>query len=210
MLISPSIASSDLLHLADETEFASHYFHQIHIDIEDGVVCPNITMGMNVCEKICQKWNDAYRSIHLEVYRPAGYLEKVKKCNADIVFLQTDHLDDPLSLIKAYKNAGIPTGLSVSNRDDEDRIVKLLPYAEQVVICTNYIGDPERKFQNTMLEKAEFIARKFQVPVWLDGNVSYEIWKKLQNSVIYAAVMGGAVYRDKKLALKEFLNIDSN
>ena len=38
MLISPSIASSDLLHLEEETVFAAHHFGQIHIDIEDGTI----------------------------------------------------------------------------------------------------------------------------------------------------------------------------
>lgn len=51
MLISPSIASSDLLHLEEETVFAAHHFGQIHIDIEDGTIVPNITMGMRYARK---------------------------------------------------------------------------------------------------------------------------------------------------------------
>ena len=56
MLISPSIASSDLLHLEEETVFAAHHFGQIHIDIEDGTIVPNITMGMKVCQEVCERW----------------------------------------------------------------------------------------------------------------------------------------------------------
>lgn len=149
MQISPSVASSDLFHLEEETAFADQYFRQIHIDVEDGVTVPNITMGMPVCQKICEKWNTSYRSVHLSVLDPMKYLERVKECHADIVFLETDHLSDPVSVIKAYKDAGIP--------------------------------------------------------VWLDGNVTYELWKELQNRGFYAAVMGGAVYRDKELALKQFV-----
>ena len=54
MLISPSIASSDLLHLEEETVFAARHFGQIHIDIEDGTIVPNITMGMKVCQEVCE------------------------------------------------------------------------------------------------------------------------------------------------------------
>ena len=75
MLISPSIASSDLLHLEEETVFAARHFGQIHIDIEDGTIVPNITMGMKVCQEVCEKWKDAYRSLHLSVLEPLKYLD---------------------------------------------------------------------------------------------------------------------------------------
>lgn len=70
MLISPSVASSDLFHLEEETSFADKYFHQIHIDVEDGTMVSNITMGMPVCRTICEKWNSSYRSVHLSVLDP--------------------------------------------------------------------------------------------------------------------------------------------
>ena len=87
MLISPSIASSDLLHLEEETVFAAHHFGQIHIDIEDGTIVPNITMGMKVCQEVCEKWKDAYRSIHLSVLEPLKYLERVKNVRQILFFL---------------------------------------------------------------------------------------------------------------------------
>ena len=208
MQISPSVASSDLFHLEEETAFADQYFRQIHIDVEDGVTVPNITMGMPVCQKICEKWNTSYRSVHLSVLDPMKYLDRVKECHADIVFLETDHLSDPVSVIKAYKDAGIPVGISYSSKDreqSEETVRELLKLSEQVVIVTNYIGDPQRRFQYSMAEEGERIMKEYGIPVWLDGNVTYELWKELQDRGFYAAVMGGAVYRDKELALKQFV-----
>lgn len=208
MLISPSVASSDLFHLEEETVFADKYFHQIHIDVEDGTTVSNITMGMPVCKTICEKWDTSYRSVHLSVLEPMKYLERVKECKADIVFLETDHLTDPVSVLKAYKDAGIPVGISYSDRDrerSEETIKELLKLSEQVVIVTNYIGDPQRRFQYSMEEAGERIIKEYGIPVWLDGNVTYEIWQELQERGFYAAVMGGAVYRDKELALKQFV-----
>jgi len=209
MVISPSVASSDLFHLEEETEFADRYFHQIHIDVEDGTTVPNITMGMNVCRTICERWKSSYHSVHLSVWEPMKYLMRVKECRADIVFLETDHLKDPISVMKAYKEAGIPVGMSYSSRDLEQSREKqeaLLELSEQVVVVTNYIGDPERKFRYEMEQIAEEIGKTYGIPVWLDGNVSYKIWKELENRNFYAAVMGGGVYRDKALALKQFVH----
>ena len=84
MLISPSVASSDLLRLGEEAAFADRHFRQLHIDIEDGVAVPNITLGMGVCKRICDLWSHSYRSLHLSVLRPMDYLERVKGCHADI------------------------------------------------------------------------------------------------------------------------------
>lgn len=208
MLISPSVASSDLFHLEEETSFADKYFRQIHIDVEDGTTVPNITMGMPVCRAICERWNNSYRSVHLSVLNPMRYLERVKECKADIVFVETDHLSDPVSVVKAYKDAGVPVGISFCNKDRErsnETINDLLKLSEQVVIVTNYIGDPLRRFRYSMEEEGERIIKEYGIPVWLDGNVTYEIWKELQDRGFYAAVMGGAVYRDKELALKQFV-----
>jgi len=210
MLISPSVASSDLFHLEEETSFADKYFRQIHIDVEDGTTVSNITMGMPVCRSICERWNNSYRSVHLSVLDPMKYLERVKECKADIVFVETDHLSDPVSVVKAYKDAGVPVGISYCNKDRErskETINDLLKLSEQVVIVTNYIGDPLRRFQYSMEEEGERIIKEYGIPVWLDGNVTYEIWQELRDRGFYAAVMGGAVYRDKELALKQFVRI---
>lgn len=213
MLISPSIASSDLLHLEEETVFAARHFGQIHIDIEDGTIVPNITMGMKVCQEVCEKWKDAYRSLHLSVLEPLKYLERVKKCKADIVFLALNHLEHPCEVLEAYLTEGIPTGISISNLDldrDPETLKKLLKLSGQVVVVTNRVGDPERRFQYSMEKTAEEIADTYGVPVWLDGNVTYEIWKELEDRNIYAAVMGGAIYRDKELALRQYNGITLN
>lgn len=206
MLVSPSVASADPFHLEEETVFADRNFHQIHIDVEDGVAVPNITLGMNTCREICARWPTSYRSLHLSVFRPLDYLERVQNCYADIVFLQVSHLSEPDAILKEFHDAGIPLGIAISNRDFSHDWESLLTYAEQALVVTNYMGDPKRTFQQTMLETALHIAETYHMKTWIDGNVSYDIWRYLKDSPIYAAVMGGAVYRDKELAIRQFLS----
>ena len=116
-------------------------------------------------------------------------------------------------MLEAYLAEGIPTGISISNLDldrDPETLKKLLKLSGQVVVVTNRVGDPERRFQYSMEKTAEEIADTYGVPVWLDGNVTYEIWKELEDRNIYAAVMGGAIYRDKELALRQYNGITLN
>lgn len=205
MYISPSVASSDLFHLEEEIQFANENFHHIHIDVEDGVAVPNITLGMKVCQKICSSWPDSYRSVHLSVNSPMAYLERIKSCDADIVFIQVSHLSNPKMVLQSYRDAGIPLGLSISNYDLKNNWEQLLDYVQQVLVVTNYIGDPNRTFQPQMLEIALKIAKSSNMRTWIDGNINHEIWQSLNDSNLYAAVMGSAIYRDKMAAVKHFL-----
>ena len=112
--------------------------------------------------------------------------------------------------MEAYRAENIPTGISVSNLDlvkDKKILDGLLRLSEQVVVVTNKVGDPERRFQYYMEKVAEDIADTYGLSVWLDGNVDYKIWKELESRKLYAAVMGGAIYRDKELALRQFCGI---
>ena len=205
MLISPSVASSDLLRLGEEAAFADRHFRQLHIDIEDGVAVPNITLGMGVCKRICDLWSHSYRSLHLSVLRPMDYLERVKGCHADIVFLQVSHLSHPLEVLTAYRAAGIPLGLAISNRDQASQWEGLLDYVQQALVVTNFVGDFQRKFQPAMLDIALDIAKSRQMRTWIDGNVTFPIWRKLRDSPLYAAVMGGGIYQDKEAAVRQYV-----
>lgn len=199
MLISPSIVSGDMLHLADEASFADQVFGHIHIDIEDGVAVPNITMGVALCKRICQQWPRSYRSIHLCVNNPLDYLERIRECGADIVFVKVGHLNNATETLVAYKEAGIPLGLSLSNVELTQNWLKWLSLCEQVIVVTNYVGDPKREFRQEMLEIALKIAKQ-GIPVWIDGNVTFDCWQTLAQSNLYAAVMGKAVFQSKEKA----------
>ena len=93
MIISPSIASSDVLYVADEVDFADKYFDDIHIDIEDGVAVSGISFGSQMAKKICERASKP-KSIHLEVINPMNYIDDVKQCNADICFIQVGRNND--------------------------------------------------------------------------------------------------------------------
>lgn len=80
---------------------------------------------------------------------PLKYLERVKKCKADIVFLALNHLEHPCEVLEAYLAEGIPTGISISNLDldrDPETLKKLLKLSGQIVVVTNRVGDRSADF----------------------------------------------------------------
>ena len=206
MIISPSIASSDVLHVADEVNFAVDTCGQVHLDVEDGVVVGGISFGMKMCKKIRSIAKDAYISLHLEVYRPQDYLDDLLKIRPDIIFVQTDHLKNRVETIRLFKEKGLSCGVSLSDRDLKLDNEGVIIESDQVMVLCAYLADPEQKFQMKMADMAENIAVKYNKNVWIDGGISYDLYEQLKKDCpdIYAVVMGRGVYGDKELFRKRY------
>lgn len=211
MIVSPSIASSDILNVAEEVRFAADVCGQVHLDVEDGVAVSGISFGMKMCRKIKAISKDAYISLHLEVYRPLDYLDELLQIKPDIIFIQTDHLEDRVGTLKAFKEKGLSCGVSLSDRDlnsDNEEIIRM---SDQIMILTAYLSDPEQMFRIEMADFAQKIAEKYRKRVWIDGGINYELYEKLKQRCpdIYATVMGRGVYGNKE-AFKERYRGTSN
>lgn len=205
MIISPSIASSDVLHVADEVDFADKYFDDIHIDIEDGNAVEGISFGMKMAKGICKRATKP-KSIHLEVMHPLKYLSDIKECNPEIVFIQTDVLDDPKSVVIDFIDAGINTGIAVgdcdykNNTDYKDIYIMI----KNVLVSTAEHDDPKQIYQKYLEQYGVNIHKQYGVNVWLDGGINYDIYQNIDKNNIYAVVMGRAIYQNKKLALEQY------
>ena len=116
MIISPSIASADLLHAAEEVRFICGHFPDLHVDIEDGVHLDNISFGFRLARMICEAATRPV-SLHLMVNDPIHWIPDVQRCGAAVTFVHLDHLRDPAAALDAYRRAGIPVGLGLSSRD---------------------------------------------------------------------------------------------
>lgn len=204
MHISPSIASGNLLRIEEEVAFSDRYFNSLHLDIEDGVAVSGITFGTRMCQMICDVSSAAEKTIHLEVWRPLDYLEELRRCKADMVFIQTTHLEDPEHVISKFRQAGIPTGISVSLPDLScPSWNRLTASADCILVATAYPEDPDQRCQDRMLDLAAKLADS-EKTVWIDGGVNAEIVHQLRHSSITAAVMGRAVFQDKEQAVRQF------
>lgn len=208
MKISPSIASADIMHIAEEVLFADKYFNNIHLDVADGVAVNEITFGMKMCKLICDLSTASEKSIHLEVLDPLHYIEEIKRCKADITFIQIDHLTDPIAVIDAYMQAGIPTGINISNLDvGRKEMSCLLEKTKHVLINTTLHSDPLQIAQPQMLDYACQLACHGKYDVWIDGGIDRERYESLKHSKLYAVVMGREIFKDKQAAIKAYGNI---
>lgn len=205
MFISPSLASADVLNLESEMRFAQNHFGHVHLDIEDGVYLHNISFGFKIAKKVCEK-TTAFKSLHLMVQNPLNWIRDVAECHADVVFIHVEHLEDPVSALRAYKNAQIPVGLGLSNRNLGSDISMLLAEVNTVLVLTAFIEDPEQAYN---LEMHKFVSQLCcgSQEVWLDGGITHEHIPQLHAIGVEGVVLGRAIFNDKEqaLALKSML-----
>ena len=205
MLISPSIASGNVLRLADEIAFCDEHFDAIHLDIADGVAVRDISFGFKACAEACRLSTASSKTIHLEIDNPVAHLDHVRQCDADMVFIQTDHVADPLAVLDRYQSAGIPTGANISCDDMRRRHLNdILVRVRGVLVGTTSHDDKTQACLPDMLEFARELAETGQHEVWIDGGITEEIVRSLSTSRIHAAVLGRAVFGDKAHAVEAF------
>lgn len=199
MILSPSLASGDPLRFGDEIRFIEKNFRDLHVDIEDGVYLPYSSLGFNIAKKLCAEVRGP-RSLHLMVQDPLHWIEDVRACRPDRLFIHLDHLEDPVHVLQAYRNAGLSPGLGLSDRDLNRDIGPILSQVSRVLVLTARIDDPAQAYDSALEDFAADIAEKRGMEVWVDGGVSFEDIPRLESRSISAAVMGRAVFRDRAAA----------
>lgn len=203
MILSPSIASGDLLHASEEIDFLCRNFPDLHVDIEDGVHLHNISFGFKFARRICETATRPI-SLHLMVNDPLSWVSEVKSCGAAITFVHLDHLKEPLAVLEAYRAAGIPVGLGLSSRDLRDDVWRtLIEKVDAVLMLTCDIDDPKQCYVPELARFARELARQSDKQVWVDGAIDFPMLPELAGDGVHAAVMGRAIFRDRVNACRE-------
>ena len=199
MIISPSIASGDILNLQSETQFVDKHFSNIHMDIQDGVYA-KITFGMKTLEQVCSITTSKV-SVHLQVMDPLKYLKPILKMgNIDIVHIHINHLKDPKGVISAYKEAGIKTGIGLSNYDLDLDTEKYFDLVDSVLVLTACYGDSNQKYSMKMENYAKNIIDTTSLEMWVDGGIDLNKLPHLKEIGVGAVVLGRSVFQDKDAA----------
>ena len=77
--------------------------------------------------------------------------------------------------------------------------------SECVLVNTTHHDDPKQICDEKMVNFALKLAQQ-KKKVWIDGGITLEIYERLKDSEIYAAVMGRGVFSDRKRAIEKLAN----
>lgn len=180
--IAPSIIAANWVDIYSDVERAKRGDF-IHVDIMDGHFVPNLTLGPDIAKAI-HKLSNKPLDIHLMLERPDKYIERFV---FEGVFRITFHYESYAILtqtINTIKDFGLKVGIAISPDTPVNRIIKVLPEIDQVLVMTVYPGFSGQKLLEWVISKIyelDDLRKKYglEFTITADGGINYTNLEKL-------------------------------
>src|SRR5512138_2699667 len=111
--IAPSLLSADFSRLADEIATVERNADLLHLDVMDGHLVPNITIGPAIV-KACRKVSKLPFDCHLMISEPQRYIEAFLEAGANMISVHVEaepHLQRALQMIR---DGGAMAGIALN------------------------------------------------------------------------------------------------
>ena len=201
LILSASILAADFSNLGDQIHQAEDAgVDWIHIDVMDGHLVPNITMGPFIVET-CRKITRLPLDVHLMIENPDMHTESFAVAGADRLSI---HLEDNPNIHRSLQNIrdlGCKNGLVINPGTPVTSAEPLLPFIDLLLVMSVDPGYFGQEFIPEVIGKIEYL-RKFidqkNLPVLLqvDGGITSTTLPPLMKAGIDVAVAATAIFKN--------------
>lgn len=199
MRVAASILSADFAHLADEVKHVTDAgIEQIHIEVNDGIFAPTITVGSPVIKSL-RKVTDAVLEAHLMTIQPERKIEEFAQAGADLITFHIEATDQAQSVIHKIKGSGSKAGVALNPATPLSSIEEILYDVDVVLLMTaipGSAGQPLLKHSLDKIKRLHNIIRENDYDCFLevDGGVTIENAHSLREAGANILVSGTALY----------------
>ena len=177
--ITPSMMCADLWRLADQVrELEAAPVDLFHFDLMDAHFVPNMPLGLGLIEQL-RPHSDLPFDAHLMVENNDFFVEKLARIGVEQISVHAEsalHLDRTLALIRSH---GIKAGVALNPATSLNALNYVLEQLDFVLIMTVNPGFAGQKMVPAAIRKiadchAFLREQKLDIPIEVDGNVSFE------------------------------------
>ena len=205
--ISPSILSADFANLERDIHRISDADY-VHVDVMDGVVVPNISIGIPVLKSI-RKVTDMFLDVHLMITKPVRYVEEFCDAGADLVtvHVESDFPENIQAAIDKIHAKGKKAGVVLKPNTRAEAVLPFLDKCDIVLVMTVEPGFGGQKFMADMMPKVSAIRRyiderNLDCELEVDGGVDAVTCKTCIEAGANVLVAGSAVYKAADIPAK--------
>jgi len=184
--IAPSILACDFAHLADEIHRAEDAGADLlHVDVMDGHLVPNITIGPVVVEKV-RAVTDLLLDVHLMISEPGRYIQAFAEAGADNLTFHAEVVSDPEAMAGRVRELGCTAGITMNPDGPLPRVQQAIPHVDMVLLMTIYAGFGGQTFMPDVLPTVR------KVKAWLTAGQRLEVDGGIYTDTIVDAAEAGA------------------
>ncbi|MBR2695896.1 MAG: ribulose-phosphate 3-epimerase [Parasporobacterium sp.] len=211
-ILAPSILSADFKCLGEQLKIiAENGAEYVHVDVMDGKFVPSISFGMPVMKSIRPATEKVF-DVHLMIEEPIRYIKEFKESGADIITVHYEACSDVAATLKAIREEGLKTGLSIKPKTPTEVVKEFLPLCDMILLMSVEPGFGGQKFIDGSLERAaqlRTIIEQSNLPIDLeiDGGITLENVSDVIDSGVNIIVAGSAVFKDPGGNTAKFMKI---
>jgi ribulose-phosphate 3-epimerase len=172
-LISVGLLTADLLRLGEELSVLGHAGSFIvHVDVMDGVFCPQFTMGPPIVKAIPETF---IKDCHLMVDEPLEKVQAYVDSGAGIITCHVESTRHPHRLLQSLAGSGVVRGVALNPGTPLEAVEPLVNDLELILLLAINPGWGGQKFIPATAQRVaaarELIGDR-EVVLGIDGGVS--------------------------------------
>lgn len=205
MKLAPSILSADFAKLLDDVKkIEAGGADYIHVDVMDGHFVPNISFGAPVMKCLNGKTSVPY-DVHLMIENPDDYIEDFVTAQTEYITVHQEACRHLHRTIQNIKSKGVKAGVSINPATPVETLSCILEDVDLVLIMSVNPGFGGQKFIPSAVSKVKELAalkkeRNLNFVIEIDGGVTLDNAKMLEEAGVELAVAGSAVFKTEDAA----------
>lgn len=205
VLVMPSLLAADVGHLEDGARRAQESgADALHIDIMDGHLVPNLSMGPAVVQ-MAKRCLSIPLSVHLMLTNPDQFVEPFVRAGADSLFIHIEAECDVPATLQRIRDCGIRAGITLNPETPATMVESVLNSVDEVLCMSVHPGYGGQTFMPEVLPKIREIRNRCvqlgRYPdIVVDGGIDLENAAQVAGQGANALVAGTSLYRAADMA----------